>query len=417
LGLLHFIISLYFPFLKFNKFPNEKDNEIVSLYYKKCKALVIINPKRFLIESFYFYKKFTKFDFTKFGNGVGMFASASALFYFTGISFRLSRKILDFVKEKIDKKDERHLIAYDLLEMQHNYFRGNWDRIGTHDDDLVKKNLNVGEIWFATQHYFWHGCPKTYQGRMDITEVLVNKLENIYEIYENDLSLLLKYMLNAHLLMKCRKFSKGLIEIQAGIDFAQKMEQGQSLIHLFSFKAQIYTLMGNMEEAKKSLESADQITRGVATVPWQLSSLYRSQSKYDLYRFEDSVRTGSQEESSEFRKRAIKSINMLSKLSKKVASHCTESYKLKGVYYWLMSNQKKALKCWYKAIEKGESLEARLELARIYFEVGKRLLTPESKYKFFNGIKAEEYLEKARLLFEEMKLEWDLDELRQVAQP
>jgi len=53
-------------------------------------------------------------------------------------------------------------------------------------------------------------------------------------------------------------------------------------------------------------------------------------------------------------------------------------------------------------------------LSRTYFEVGKRLLEPRSKYKNLNGITAEEYLEKARTLFEEMDLQWDLDELDKV---
>jgi hypothetical protein len=41
-------------------------------------------------------------------------------------------------------------------------------------------------------------------------------------------------------------------------------------------------------------------------------------------------------------------------------------------------------------------------------------LEPTSKYKELDGIKAEEYLEKARVMFEEMDLQWDLDELEKL---
>ena len=71
---------------------------------------------------------------------------------------------------------------------------------------------------------------------------------------------------------------------------------------------------------------------------------------------------------------------------------------------------KKVLKWWDRAIKKGEELGARLDLSRTNFEVGKRLLEPNSKYKELNGITAEEYLEKARTMFEEMDLHWGLDE-------
>jgi len=59
-------------------------------------------------------------------------------------------------------------------------------------------------------------------------------------------------------------------------------------------------------------------------------------------------------------------------------------------------------------------LGARPDLSRTYFEIGKRLLEPSSKHKELNGITAEEYLEKARTMFEEMDLQWDLDELDKV---
>ena len=59
----------------------------------------------------------------------------------------------------------------------------------------------------------------------------------------------------------------------------------------------------------------------------------------------------------------------------------------------------------------GERLGARPDLSRTYFEVGKRLLEPQSKHKQLNGIEAKGYLEKAGILFEEMDLERDLDDL------
>jgi len=86
-----------------------------------------------------------------------------------------------------------------------------------------------------------------------------------------------------------------------------------------------------------------------------------------------------------------------------------------GVYYWLTKKQKKALKWWDQSIKEGERLGARLALSRTYFEVGKRLLAARSKSSALNGIKAEAYLEKAGVLFEEMDLQWDLAELKRVA--
>jgi len=85
-----------------------------------------------------------------------------------------------------------------------------------------------------------------------------------------------------------------------------------------------------------------------------------------------------------------------------------------GIYHWLINKQKKALKWWSKSVAEGERLEARLELSRTYFEIGKRRLEPESKFKSLDGIKTEEYLENARTMFEGLDFQYDLDELDKV---
>jgi len=48
-------------------------------------------------------------------------------------------------------------------------------------------------------------------------------------------------------------------------------------------------------------------------------------------------------------------------------------------------------------------------------EIGKRFLVEKSKYKKLNKISAKEYLKKARTMFQEMDLQWDLDELDKIA--
>jgi len=217
LGLCHLIISLYLPFFKFRFSPDIADREAVELYYKKCKALVIINPKRFFIESFYFYKKFTRFDFTKFENGVGKFISASSLFTFTGLSFYLGQKILDFASDKVDLSDDRLNITHDLLWTQLQFFRGDWNTIKEIDDALVDRNLKLGETWLAAMHYYWHGFPILFSGKADISIMIVDRLENIATVYNYDISMLLRHIFSTKFLIEYRRLSEARVEIENGI--------------------------------------------------------------------------------------------------------------------------------------------------------------------------------------------------------
>jgi len=413
-GFSHLLVSLYLPFLKFKKIPTPIDNESIDLFFKKLKVLAIINPKRYFFESVYFYRRLTQFDLTKCELGVGMFAGASNLFSFTGISFGLSRKILDFLKGKVDKNDIKSFIIYDFSETLHKYMEGNWKTIKEYDNDLVNKNLSIGEIYWASQHIFWHGLSKLYQGDLQTTKQFINKLCDLFNVYENNLSMLLQYLLNTTLLMESCKFHDALNQIEEGIEFGQKTGQGTMLLEMYSRQAHIHVLMEEIELAEKSLKLADKVRRETETVPWQLTDFFRGQFEYDLYRLNESIRNGSKSKASQYRKMANKSWKKMLRVTKKVTQYRADSYKLKGVYYWLINKQEKAIKWWQRAIEEGERLDARLELSRVYLEIGNRLLEPGSKYKMLNGITAEEYLEKAKVLFEQMDLEWDLDELGRV---
>ena len=413
-GVADVLVGLYLPSLKFKRIPTQRDIEAVDLYFKKNRVLAIIDAKKYFIESFYFLKKVTSFNPTKLQYGIGYFAGASSLFSFSGISFGLSRKILDSVKDKIDSEDEKQSIIYDLLETLHNYLKGNWKAIEDYDDNLYKKILSKGDLYFAPQHLFWHGYPKIFQGDFNTAKSLVNKLNEIGEVYENDFSLLLKSKLNIDLLTECRNFHDAMIEFGQAIDFTEKTGFNISLLELYSRRATIQRLMGNIVEAEKSLKHADKVRTQVHAAPVGLSTFYLSQLECLLYRLEESLRTDGKSGFAEYREKASKSAKTLLKISRKTAQHRTESYKLMGSFYWLIEEQKKALKWWSRSIKEAERLGALLGLSRTYFEVGKRLLEVGSKHKKTNGIGAQEYLQRARDLFEEMDLQWDLDELSRI---
>lgn len=132
---------------------------------------------------------------------------------------------------------------------------------------------------------------------------------------------------------------------------------------------------------------------------------------FDLKRLEEAVKASDRMQIRKYRRKTQKAARKAVIVSSKWVWDKTEAYRLRGTYYSLIGKQRKARKWWIKSIAEGEKLGARLELSRTYMEVGKRLLEPESKYKGLNGIKAEEYLSKAKTMFEEMELQWDLDEL------
>jgi tetratricopeptide (TPR) repeat protein len=406
-----FFLALYFPSFWFKRLPTQQDIEAADLYHNKAEALVVIDPKRFFVESFFLHDKIVRFDFRKFKLGIAIFASASALFSWTGLSFSIARKILDYAKPRLALDDAKQCITYDLLDTIHLVLKGQWNEIAEYNEDLVGRILRIGEMWDATMHYYWHGLPKIYQGHFDAAKLMVTKMSEIAEAYENDVYRLLKYLLNIHLLIECRHINEATTEANRGLDFVLAKDWRLHALDMHTLKASIHLLAKETEEAGRSLDQADRIRSEVQAVPSQLSAFYRSQFEYYICRLEESLRPGHTEESSGYRKKAFKAGKMLIKTSQKAALHRTESYRLMGVYKWLIHDQKSAFKWWHKAISEGERLGARPQLARTYAEMGIRFCAANGGSSAPDVRRAKEHLQKAKQMFRDLGLHRDLEEL------
>jgi hypothetical protein len=140
-----------------------------------------------------------------------------------------------------------------------------------------------------------------------------------------------------------------------------------------------------------------------------------SRFRLDLRLLEESIFNNNKEDIKKNRKQTYKSRKKIWQNSKKCAFGRSGALSFVARYQWLNGKQNKAVKFWKKAIEEGGRLGARPDLARTYMGIGKRFLEEKSKYEELNGIKAKEYLEKARTMFKEMDLQFDLDKLDKIA--
>jgi class 3 adenylate cyclase/tetratricopeptide (TPR) repeat protein len=413
-ALVHFLVALYLPFLKFKKTPTERDVEIVDLFFKKINSVSLTNAKRFFVEYFYLFRFISSFDLRKFRDGYGIFLMSSALFAYSGISFELSKKALDAVRNTANHSDVINYTMYEICETVHHFLGGNWKALKNYDDELVNKNCRIGEIYNASQYLFWHGLGAICQGSFDKARAIVDRLDGLFEVYGNDLSEMFKYEVNTYLLIESGKLEDAMIENEKGIAFEEKARSG--LWQLYSYQAWIHLMMGAIQKAQECLERADRIRLQSETAPFQMSNLFKTQSELALYIFKESKESGNQTEREKLKMKTIESIRSLGRIERKVAYHRTDSYRLTGAYYWTISEHKKALTWWHRAVQEGERLGARPQLARLYFEVGRCLLEEKAQHKKLDNLKGEAYLRKARVLYEEMKMNTYLEEIDRVVE-
>ena len=413
--ILNLIKNLYLPSIKARKIPDKRDIEILNLSYKRAISLVFLDPKRYIIETLRIHKKLNKFDIARVENGVLIWITAGGFFSWTGISFKISKKILDYAKDIINKNDIRLLLYYDFLALVYNIFAGNWSEIKEYNEDLVNLNLETGETWNVSTYILFHGFMKLERGAFRDVKKTISKLSQIWEDYEHEAAKGYQYALTIKSLIKSRKLYDAQMAADVGISFQKQIGEEMRHIYFLGFKATIQILLKDINGAKESLLQAKELVlKKGHTPPHLISSYVMSHFLCDLYLLEKSILSNDKSNVPEYRKRAYHSGRHALKNSDKYALDKTETFKLMGLFYWLIGRQDKAFNWWHNSIKEGERLGARVELARTYMEVGKRLLEEKSRFHELSGIKAEEYLEKARTLFEEMDLQWDLDELDKI---
>ncbi|MFX0212336.1 MAG: hypothetical protein ACFFDT_40560, partial [Candidatus Hodarchaeota archaeon] len=413
------IKNLYWPSKKAKKSPGNKDIWLLDLLYKKGVALALIAPKRYFMETISLIRILNKFELKGMEDAGGVYSAGSALFSVSGISIAISQKFLNVSKKLISENDVKSLFMHKSFEMMHNFHAGNWDREYENSEELINTGLRLGELFNVIIYVGYYFYILVGRGEFKSALSLNNKISQIYEAYDYDFGRFYEkiiefiYRLEKRNLYDISKFA------DACLNLANKLGLKFWNIRILGLKAKAQILLKNVTGAEESLRQAKQILlESGHIIPLYSREFIISQFLFDVYQFKElllasSLRTDKLK-IKEYRMRTHKSGKDAVKLSHKVAEKMPEVFRLVGTFCWLKKKLNKALNYWDKSIKSAEHLGARPELARTYMEVGERLLEKKSKFQQLNGIQAEEYLEKARVLFQEMELEWDLEELSKI---
>jgi len=184
---------------------------------------------------------------------------------------------------------------------------------------------------------------------------------------------------------------------------------------MLGIKAQVQLLQKEVPGAQETLRVAKEITLHQKHIyPYFISNFLIAQFLYDLCSLEAAAQFLQRPAFTACRKRAAQSGRAALKNAMKYSADKTEVFRWMGVFCWLCGKHKKAQDWWEKSIRIGKELRARPELGRTYLEVGKRLSENGSRVKDLNGLTAGGCFLKARSLFEELGLEGDLEELKEI---
>jgi class 3 adenylate cyclase len=410
--LLAITTRFYFPILLKTRVPDRQKMEDCELLWKRMQCVSQISTRRMIVEGTSWIRMNIGWDLHGIPQGL-KWASYSAVGPIAAGYLFLGARLLKRAQGIYNDQNQRGAIDLATARTYLSYLVGSWKSEPDLDVSLVDLGLRNGELFTVTMYLSVLGSIKEEQGLFDDVELCSKKLRWIAESYAYDYARITCQSLRARAFIRSRLPHRALNEAKAAMHMTNL--EGINKLRFLGYKAIAEALLGQTEAVQSSVSEGELVLAISKSVgPTYLIPFLLGRLLNHINRLKYAVQSGSQSKIQQYKKEACRSVKQALKSSRKYAPHRTWIFKSIGDYYWLMDKQEKAFKWWNRSIQEGERLGARPDLSRTYFEVGKRLLEPQSKYKELNGIDAKGYLEKAEILFNEMTLEKDLDDLERL---
>jgi hypothetical protein len=239
------------------------------------------------------------------------------------------------------------------------------------------------------------------KGNEKLTVHFLDRLSQLSEAFENDYTMAQWHRLNALHKIKFRETEKLIDDSEKSLQFAQKTDHRMILFMIYCFRSMAYCFQNKLTEARTNLDEAGKFIKDI-NIPLVHTHYLIAKSYVEITGFKSEERKNSNGAP------MLKTTKGLIKNAKKAKANLTEAYRLRAIVFRLLNKPAKSIKNFKRSVAFGLSYGGNLELSRTYFEAGKFLQDTNNNEIRINGMTGTECLMKARSMFEEMNLEWDL---------
>jgi tetratricopeptide (TPR) repeat protein len=369
-------------------------------------AVIHSNPRHFMLKGLVILRITVSNNIHRSVPALSFFIVASTVFSMTGLSLKTAERMISFAERTDLENDPQLTSSYYFAVGIYDYFAGLWNR-SFDTERIASIGLGLGRYPTVVSWIFYIGMNAVEGGSKKDFRDRVARLDEAAETLDVSYARMLKYRLLTIGCLKFRKLEEAIKAADEGIEYIQTTGHDVNLFIIFCLKAEVCLHLGKIELASTSLIEAEKILGQQKRIPlfhtrFLLSKMHLLGHKIlSMHRKDPSYQASYKE--------FMKSANGVLSKGKKVRAVLTDGYLQRALVFVHNGNEKKAVRDFEKAIQIGENLKSRPDLSRVYFELGKFLLNPHVKRNQLNGLKGEKYLKKARDLFEELDLQWDLE--------
>jgi class 3 adenylate cyclase/tetratricopeptide (TPR) repeat protein len=413
-NLLAITTRIYSPIPLWGRACDPRELEDLDLLYKRAQCLLQVDNRRFLAENLSFARIVLGLDPRTTPHALEWFSAFGGSLSVLGF-FSMSNRVLKCTQDFAANQKGAGFLIYAAADVARTSFKGSWNSAPDFNSRSLDIGLSNGELYAAVTYLNLLGTLRVAQGSFASAELLVKKLLWITEAYNYSFAGIFRQNLRTAIFIRTQEFRQALSVVAQVCPSMDAAGLEPSRLRFLGYKAIAEALLGDAQAAQSTVNEGELLFFGLRRVmPLFLTPFTVGRLLTHLQLLKNTLQGGTRSDNLQHQRTTFRLARQAINESKKYAPYRTWILRLMGDYYWLIGKQRKALKWYDKSIKEGERLGARPDLSRSYFEVGKRLLEPQGKYRKLNGIDAEGYFEKAEKLFREMGLEHDLDDLERV---
>jgi hypothetical protein len=112
------------------RIPTDQDREVIAMTFARAQAETTADPSHFLVDSMEGLRRLNRFDPRSVERAGGQYATAVALFVYSGLSYGIGKRFLARAESLVNRDDAHEAFLYDLMDFLYHLFRGDWDDRG-----------------------------------------------------------------------------------------------------------------------------------------------------------------------------------------------------------------------------------------------------------------------------------------------
>jgi class 3 adenylate cyclase/tetratricopeptide (TPR) repeat protein len=351
----------------------EEDREVVALMLERGMCEITANPTRFVLDSLDTLATALRVDPATLPTATRVLAGASMIFAYSGISFGLSRRLLDMARERVREADLQGAVMYGVTSFIHHVFEGDWSDRHVLDEELLRQAIDHGLVWDALTYLGFHAERFIGRGEFESARQRIGVVRELWERFGHDLGRSTFHALSAYLALEEGRYEDAMAATQTYYD-----ENPEPLLHLLALggKSRAQVRLGRLDAAEATLRRCDTIIGELGrsqVPPYQRSFVLRAQAALDVARLEEALADRGAGSVRARRRRARRTLRSARGVANLCALRRVEIWRLWGTLAWLEGSPKRAMHRWREALAEAERLGARPEAARTHLEIARRL--------------------------------------------